>query len=173
MYYGNIKPFSVENGPGIRVSLFVSGCTHKCQDCFSPDTWNFQYGNPFTEETEKEILEMLSPDYVAGITLLGGDPTEPVNQRALMPLLRQIKGQFPGKDVWVYSGYVYEDFLEGGRAVCEVTKEFLSLCDVLVDGPFEKEKKNLMLSYRGSENQRIIDLKRTLETGNIEELQFD
>ena len=173
MYYGNIKPFSVENGPGVRVSLFISGCTHKCQGCFSADTWNFQYGQPYTEETEEEVLQMLAPDYIAGITLLGGDPTEPVNQRGLLSLLRKIKLRFPQKNVWVYSGYVYEDFLEGGRANCEATEEFLSLCDVMVDGPFVQEKKNLMLSYRGSENQRIVDLKRTREKGQVEELCFD
>lgn len=172
MHYGNIKPFSVENGPGIRVSLFVSGCTHRCQGCFSADTWNFQYGQPFTKETEKEILSMLAPDYVAGLTLLGGDPTEPVNQRALLPLLRSVKEHFPQKDVWVYTGYVYEDFLQGGRAECEITKEFLSLCDVMVDGPFIQEKRNLMLSYRGSENQRIIGLRETEKSGQVKELCF-
>lgn len=172
MHYGNIKPFSVENGPGIRVSLFVSGCTHRCQGCFSADTWNFQYGQPFTKETEKEILSMLAPDYVAGLTLLGGDPTEPVNQRALLPLLRSVKEHFSQKDVWVYTGYVYEDFLQGGRAECEITKEFLSLCDVMVDGPFIQEKRNLMLSYRGSENQRIIDLRETEKSGQVKELCF-
>lgn len=173
MYYGNIKPFSVENGPGVRVSLFISGCTHKCQGCFSADTWNFEYGQPFTEKTEQEILNMLAPDYIAGITLLGGDPTEPVNQKGLLPLLRKIKKELPQKDIWVYSGYVYEDFVAGGRAYCEATEEFLSYCDVMVDGPFVLSKRNLMLSYRGSENQRIIDIKKTRENGWIEELHFD
>ena len=173
MYYGNIKPFSVENGPGVRVSLFISGCTHKCQGCFSADTWNFEYGQPFTEKTEQEILNMLAPDYIAGITLLGGDPTEPVNQKGLLSLLRKIKKELPQKDIWVYSGYVYEDFVAGGRAYCEATEEFLSYCDVMVDGPFVLSKRNLMLSYRGSENQRIIDIKKTRENGWIEELHFD
>lgn len=173
MYYGNIKPFSVENGPGVRVSLFISGCTHKCQGCFSADTWNFKYGQLFTEETEREVLNMLAPDYIAGITLLGGDPTEPVNQKGLLPLLQKIKKKFPQKDIWVYSGYVYEDFATGGRAYCEATEEFLSYCDVMVDGPFVLSKRNLMLSYRGSENQRIIDIKKTRENGWIEELHFD
>lgn len=172
MHYGNVKPFSIENGPGIRVSLFVSGCTHRCQGCFSADTWNFQYGQPFTEESANEVLDMLAPDYVAGLTLLGGDPTEPVNQRALLPLLRSVRQQFPQKDVWVYSGYVYEDFLHGGRAECEATEEFLSLCDVMVDGPFIQAKRNLMLSYRGSENQRIIDLNETRKSGRVSELSF-
>jgi len=173
MYYGNIKPFSIENGPGVRVSLFVSGCTHKCQGCFSADTWDFAYGRPFTEQTEDEIIEMLRPDYMAGITLLGGDPTEPVNQKALLPLLRKIKAEYPNKDVWVYSGYLYEDFQKGKRAYCDATDEFMALCDVLVDGPFVQAKRNLLLSYRGSENQRIIDLHKTRETGQIEELSFD
>lgn len=173
MYYGNIKPFSVENGPGVRVSLFVSGCTHKCQGCFSADTWNFQFGQPFTDETQQEIISMLAPDYIAGLTLLGGDPTEPVNQKGLLPLLRTVKQKYPEKDVWVYSGYWYEDFAEGGRAYCEATEEFLDCCDVMVDGPFLASKKNLLLSYRGSENQRIIDVKKTKESGRIVELNFD
>lgn len=173
MYYGNIKPFSVENGPGVRVSLFISGCTHRCQGCFSADTWNFEYGQPFTEETEQLLLDMLEPDYIAGITLLGGDPTEPVNQKGLLPLLRKIKESFPQKSIWVYSGYLYEDFAEGGRAYCEATEEFLSYCDVMVDGPFVQAKRNLMLSYRGSENQRIIDIKKTKENNKVEELHFD
>lgn len=172
MYYGRIKPFSIENGPGIRVSLFVSGCTHHCQGCFSRETWAFDYGEPFTGGTEDTILSMLEPDYIAGLTLLGGDPTEPVNQQALLPLLYRVKER-PGKDIWVYSGYLYEELLPGGRANCESTKEFLSLCDVLVDGPFIEAQKNLMLSFRGSENQRIIDLKQTAETGVVTELYWD
>lgn len=172
MYYGNIKPFSIENGPGVRVSLFVSGCTHHCEECFSEQTWDFHYGQPFTEETEDEIIEMLRPDYIAGLTLLGGDPTEPVNQRALLPLLRKVYMQFPEKDVWVYSGYLYEDFLPGGRANCDATEEFISLCDVMVDGPYEKEKRNLMRSYCGSDNQRIIALRESERTGKVAELCF-
>lgn len=172
MYYGNIKPFSVENGPGVRVSLFVSGCSHHCEECFSEPTWDFQYGQPFTEETEEEIIELLKPDYIAGLTLLGGDPTEPVNQRALLPLLHKVRTQLPEKNVWVYSGYLYEDFQPGGRANCDITGEFIGLCDVMVDGPFQKSKRNLMLSYRGSENQRIIDLRETERMGKVVELHF-
>ncbi len=172
MYYGRIKQFSIENGPGIRVSLFVSGCTHHCQGCFSRETWAFDYGEPFTKETEERILAMLEPDYIAGLTLLGGDPAEPVNQQALLPLLGRVKAE-TGKDIWVYSGYLYEELLPGGRANCESTKEFLSLCDVLVDGPYIEAQKNLMLSFRGSENQRIIDLSRTAETGIVTELFWD
>ncbi len=173
MYYGNIKPLSIENGPGVRVSLFVSGCTHHCPDCFSADTWDFAYGQPFTEETEELVIDMLKPDYVSGLTLLGGDPGEIVNQRAILPLLRRIGSKLPQKDIWIYSGYVYEDFLPGGRAYCDVTEELLAHCDVMVDGPFIREQKNLMLSFRGSENQRIIDLKRTAEVGTPVILEVD
>lgn len=173
MYYGNIKPLSIENGSGVRVSLFVSGCTHRCEDCFSAQTWDFRYGKPYTRETEDTVVGMLRPDYVAGLTLLGGDPAELSNQRALLPLLLRIKRELPEKDVWVYSGYLYEDFLPGGPANCEVTEQFLALCDVMVDGPFVQEKKNKMLSFRGSENQRIIDLRKTRESGQVTVLQLD
>lgn len=167
MNYANIKTYSIENGTGVRVSLFVSGCTHHCKDCFNEQAWDFGYGNPFTEETENAVIEALTPDYMAGITLLGGEPMELVNQRGLLPLLKRIRKELPQKTVWAYTGYVYEDLLEGGRAHCEVTEELLSLCDILVDGPFIAEKKNISLRFRGSENQRIIDLKATRETGKV------
>lgn len=167
MNYANIKTYSIENGTGVRVSLFVSGCTHHCKDCFNEQAWDFGYGNPFTEDTENAVIEALTPDYMAGITLLGGEPMEPVNQRGLLPLLKRIRKELPQKTVWAYTGYVYEDLLEGGRAHCEVTEELLSLCDILVDGPFIAEKKNISLRFRGSENQRIIDLKATRETGKV------
>lgn len=167
MNYANIKTYSIENGTGVRVSLFVSGCTHHCKDCFNEQAWDFGYGAPFTEETENAVIEALAPDYMAGITLLGGEPMEPVNQRGLLPLLKRIRKELPQKTVWAYTGYVYEDLLEGGRAHCEVTEELLSLCDILVDGPFIAEKKNISLRFRGSENQRIIDLKTTRETGKV------
>ncbi len=167
MNYANIKTYSIENGTGVRVSLFVSGCTHHCKDCFNEQAWDFEYGNPFTEDTENAVIEALTPDYMAGITLLGGEPMEPVNQRGLLPLLKRIRKELPQKTVWAYTGYVYEDLLEGGRAHCEVTEELLSLCDILVDGPFIAEKKNISLRFRGSENQRIIDLKATRETGKV------
>ena len=167
MHYGKIKPVTIENGPGVRVSLFVSGCTHCCPGCFSEMKWDFSYGEHFTAETETAVIDMLRPDYIAGLTLLGGDPGEPENQRALLPLLRRIRRELPARDVWVYSGYVYEDFLPSGRANCDITAEFLSLCDVLVDGPFIAERKNRMLSFRGSENQRIVDLRGTEETGSV------
>lgn len=167
MNYANIKTYSIENGTGVRVSLFVSGCTHHCKDCFNEQAWDFEYGNPFTEDTENAVIEALAPDYMAGITLLGGEPMEPANQRGLLPLLKRIRKELPQKTVWAYTGYVYEDLLEGGRAHCEVTEELLSLCDILVDGPFIVEKKNISLRFRGSENQRIIDLKATRETGKV------
>lgn len=161
MNYAEIKPYSIENGTGVRVSLFVSGCRHHCRECFNQETWDFSYGKPFTGETEERILRELAPDYIAGLTLLGGDPTEPENQRALLPLLRRIRKELPGKTVWTYSGYLYEDFLPGGRAYCEATEEYLSLVDIMVDGPFILEQKNISLRFRGSANQRIIDVQRT------------
>ena len=167
MNYANIKTYSIENGTGVRVSLFVSGCTHHCKDCFNAEAWDFEYGKPFTKETEDEVIEDLRPDYMAGITLLGGEPMEPVNQRGLISLIRRIREELPQKTIWIYSGYVYEDFKDGGRAHCEVTDEILSLCDILVDGPFVEEKKNISLRFRGSENQRIIDLKKTRVEGKV------
>lgn len=167
MNYANIKTYSIENGTGVRVSLFVSGCTHHCKNCFNAEAWDFEYGKPFTKETEDEIIEDLRPDYMAGITLLGGEPMEPVNQRGLISLIRRIREELPQKTIWIYSGYVYEDFKDGGRAHCEVTDEILSLCDILVDGPFVEEKKNISLKFRGSENQRIIDLKKTRAAGKV------
>lgn len=167
MNYANIKTYSIENGTGVRVSLFVSGCTHHCKNCFNAEAWDFEYGKPFTKETEDEIIEDLRPDYMAGITLLGGEPMEPVNQRGLISLIRRIREELPQRTIWIYSGYVYEDFKDGGRAHCEVTDEILSLCDILVDGPFVEEKKNISLRFRGSENQRIIDLKKTRAAGKV------
>ena len=167
MNYGEIKPYSIENGTGVRVSLFVSGCRHHCKECFNQETWDFSYGKPFTKETEDTIIDMLRPDYIAGLTLLGGDPTEPENQEGLLPLLRRIKTELPKKTVWTYSGYLFEDFLPGGRAHTDATDEYLSLCDIMVDGPFVLEKKNITLRFRGSENQRIIDIKASLKEKKI------
>ncbi len=158
MNYAQIKPVTIENGTGVRVSLFVSGCRHHCRDCFNPETWDFGYGKPFTAETEEEVLRALSPSYIAGLTLLGGDPGEPENQEALLPLLRKLRARLPEKTVWIYSGYLHEDFLPGGRAHCAASEEFLALSDILVDGPFVAEQKDISLPFRGSANQRIIDL---------------
>ncbi len=168
MNYAEIKNYDIANGLGVRVSLFVSGCTHHCKGCFNPMTWDFSYGKPFTQDTQNELLEMLSPDYIDGLTLLGGEPMEPDNQRGLLPFLREVRKRFPSKNIWCYTGYLLdEELLKPSRARCEVTDEMLSLIDVLVDGEFVEEKKNISLSFRGSENQRLIDLPTTLSTGSI------
>lgn len=167
MYYAELKKHTIENGTGVRVSLFVSGCRHHCRGCFNEETWDFEYGKPFTEEVCEEIIEALRPDYIAGLTLLGGDPAEPENQEALLPLLKRIKKELPGKDVWIYTGYLYEDLKPQGRAYCSASAAFLSLCDIMVDGPFLLEKKNLSLKFCGSENQRIIDLAETEKNGSV------
>lgn len=161
MHYGNIKEIDIADGPGVRVSLFVSGCRHHCKGCFNPETWDFEYGEPYTEETQEKILGLLAPDYIQGFTLLGGEPFEPENQRVLAGLLRRIKERYPGKDIWCYSGYLYdEDLAEGGRVHTEVTDEMLSYIDVLVDGEFVVELKDVTLVFRGSSNQRIIELRK-------------
>ena len=159
MNYGAIKDYDIANGPGVRVSLFVSGCRHHCKGCFNPETWNFQYGEPFTEGTEARILEALSPSYIQGFTLLGGEPFEPENQRVLVGLLKKIRAAYPTKDIWCYTGYLYDiDLPEGGKVHTEVTDEMLSYIDVLVDGEFVEAQKDITLVFRGSSNQRILDI---------------
>lgn len=168
MYYGNIKKLDIADGPGVRVTLFVSGCTHHCEECFNPETWDFHYGKPFTAQTEEELLAALAPDHVKGLTLLGGEPMEPVNQKALLPFLRRVRERYPTKTVWCYSGYTFEELTDPAlacRARCDTTDEMLSLIDVLVDGEFKKDLKNIMLRFRGSENQRILDLGASLTEG--------
>lgn len=167
MNYGAIKKCDIANGVGVRTVLFVSGCTHHCKGCFQPETWNFDYGERYTKETEDEIIESLRPDYVDGITLLGGEPFEPENQRELVKLLRRIKKELPQKTVWSFSGYTYEELTGDSRAVCEGTKEMLSMLDVLVDGEFVEAKRNISLRFRGSENQRLIDMNKTRKEGKI------
>lgn len=167
MNYGEIKNYDIANGEGVRVSLFVSGCTHRCKGCFNSDTWDFAYGNPYTSETENNIINMLRPNYINGLSLLGGEPMEPENQRILIKLLRRVKKEFPKKDIWCYTGYTFEELISGGRARCECTDEFLSYIDVLVDGKFILERKNISLAFRGSENQRIIDIPQTFLNGKI------
>ena len=168
MYYGTIKNCDIANGIGVRVTLFVSGCTNHCPGCFQPETWSFTYGEPFTEETESKLLDMLAPDYINGLTLLGGDPFEPENQRALLPFLKKVKAAFPNKTIWAFSGFEYEDMLRiGCHPHCEVTEEMLGLIDVLVDGPFVESKKDIGLRFRGSSNQRLIDLNKTREAGRL------
>ena len=168
MNYATIKNRDIANGPGVRVSLFVSGCTHCCKGCFNAVAWDFDYGQPFTQETVDSILEMLRPAFVKGITLLGGEPFEPQNQPALVELLRQIKKTYPEKSIWAFSGYLFDrDILAGRLGDPEVTKEFVSYLDVLVDGPFVEEKKDLSLRFRGSANQRIIDVPASLRQGEV------
>lgn len=168
MNYGEIKKTDIGNGEGVRVSLFVSGCTHHCQGCFNRETWDFSYGKPFTEETQQEIVGLLNADYISGLSILGGEPFEPENQRALLPLLRQVKERYPGKNIWCYTGYLFDrELLNESRARCEVTDEILSLTDVLVDGEFIQEQRNISLRFRGSENQRIIDVPKSLKEGRV------
>jgi len=159
MYYGAIKKFDVADGEGVRVSLFVSGCRNCCPGCFQPETWNFNYGKEFTADTIREILEALKPSHIQGFSLLGGDPFEEENQEVLIELLELIKETYPEKDIWCWTGYLYEDLIEGGKKHTEYTDKMLKLTDVLIDGPFIQEKKNLMLKFRGSENQRLLHLK--------------
>ena len=169
MNYADIKHCDVANGPGVRVSLFVSGCTHHCKECFNPETWDFDYGKPFTDETIKQILKYLAPEYIKGLTLLGGEPFEPENQRALVPFLRRVRAQYPDKDIWAYSGFTLDKELtvDGTHPRCEVTDEMLSLIDILVDGRYVDAQRNISLRFRGSENQRIIDMDRTRAAGRI------
>ena len=168
MYYGEIKKCDIANGEGVRVSLFVSGCTHHCPGCFNQDTWDFCYGKEYTDETEQEILDALSPDYINGLSLLGGEPFEPQNQKVLVQLLRKVREQYPQKTVWCYSGYLFDrELLSESRARCEYTDEMLSMIDILVDGRFVEKLKDIRLVFRGSSNQRIIDVKKSLESGKI------
>ncbi len=168
MKYATIKEIDVANGPGIRVSLFVSGCTHHCKGCFNPETWNFNYGDDFTPEVEERILEAMKPAYIKGFSLLGGEPFEPQNQEALLPFLRRVKAAYPDKTIWCYSGYDFEkDMLTGNLGPWEVTHEMLTLIDVLVDGEFVLEKKNPNLRFRGSENQRVIRVADSLNSDTV------
>lgn len=168
MNYAKINECDIANGIGVRVTLFVSGCTHKCKGCFNAEAWDFSYGEPFTEKTEQELLTLLSPDYIDGLTLLGGEPFEPQNQRALYPFLEMVKKQYPNKSIWCFTGYTLEsDLLNVSRARCEVTDKMLSLIDVLVDGEFVEELKDISLRFKGSSNQRLIDLKKTLADSKI------
>ena len=163
MNYATIKNCDIANGPGVRVSLFVSGCTHRCPGCFNEVAWDFGYGQPFTQETIDHILDLLKPDYIQGLTLLGGEPFEPQNQNAVVELLRQVRKAYPRKSIWAFSGYLFEKDILSGRL--GDTAEYLSYLDVLVDGPFVESKKNLSLRFRGSENQRLIDVPASLASG--------
>lgn len=165
MNYATIKWTDVANGPGVRVSLFVSGCTHRCEGCFNPEAWDFAYGQPFTTEEERKIITALAPEHIKGLSLLGGEPFEPENQQVLLPFLRRVREAQPEKSVWCYSGYTLEELRGEGRARCECTDEMLFLLDVLVDGEFVLEQKDLNLRFRGSANQRVLDVPRSLAAG--------
>ncbi|MGE4277376.1 MAG: anaerobic ribonucleoside-triphosphate reductase activating protein [Lawsonibacter sp.] len=170
MNYADIRPIDVANGPGVRVSLFVSGCSHHCKGCFNPETWDFDYGRPFGAEQEAEILALLGRSYIHGLSLLGGEPFEPQNQEPVLRLAQLVRTKFPSKDIWCYSGYRFEDLLAG--AVGNHSRALLQELDVLVDGPFILEQKNLSLRFRGSENQRLIDVPASLHAGNVVLLDY-
>ncbi len=168
MNYATIKNCDIANGPGVRVSLFVSGCRHHCKGCFNEIAWDFDYGTPFTDETIDLILKMLAPNHIQGLTLLGGEPFEPENQPELVKLLRRVKSLYPDKSIWAFSGYLFDkDILPGNLGPAQITEEFVSYLDVLVDGRFVEEKKDLTLRFRGSSNQRLIDVKKSIASDRI------
>ena len=167
MHYGEIKKTDIANGVGVRVSLFVSGCRHHCEDCFNKMTWAFDYGEEYTQATEDMIIGYLSPDYIKGLTLIGGEPFEKENQDALLSLTERVKKELPHKDIWCYSGFTFEEITGKSRAAGDTAVALLKNIDVLVDGRFEKDKKDIRLKFCGSSNQRIIDVKKTLSQGEI------
>ncbi|MBE5906138.1 MAG: anaerobic ribonucleoside-triphosphate reductase activating protein [Lachnospiraceae bacterium] len=169
MNYGQIYYTDTANGPGCRTVLFVSGCTHHCKGCFNQETWDFNYGHPFTKEVEDEIVASLRPGYIAGLTILGGEPMEPVNQETVLRLIRRVRDEVPGKTIWVYSGYTWEQLRDVGNLRChtDITEELLRMVDVLVDGEFHEEERNITLLFRGSENQRLIDVAKSIQQGGI------
>ena len=169
MYYGELKNCDIANGEGVRVTLFVSGCTNHCKDCFQPQTWDFCYGRPFTSETEEEIFAELDKPFVNGLSLLGGEPFEPANQRELLPFLLRLRERYPGKTVWCFTGFRLDDELlrDGAYPRCEVTDKMLRCIDILVDGRFEAKLKDISLQFRGSSNQRIINVSKTLNEKRI------
>lgn len=166
MHFASIKNCDIANGVGVRISLFVSGCTHHCHNCFNQEAWDFNYGQQFTKTQEDQIIDLLKPDYIAGLSLLGGEPMEDLNQKGLLPFVKRVKQIYPNKTIWCYSGYTYEYLLEKSKTQ-EYTKEFLSLIDVLVDGKYVEELHDLSLRFRGSSNQRIIDVPKTLQQDKI------
>lgn len=167
MNYAEIKNCDIANGPGVRISLFVSGCTHHCPGCFNEIAWDFAYGEPFTKEVEDRLLTMLKPSYIKGLTILGGEPFEPQNQAPIVKFLRRVKEAYPHKTIWAYSGYLYDTIISGKLGNMETTREYLSYLDVLVDGPFIEAKKNLSLRFKGSENQRIIDVPASMAANQV------
>lgn len=168
MNYATIKEHDTANGTGVRVSLFVSGCTHHCKECFNPEAWDFAYGQKYTKEVEDEIIRLLGRNYIKGLSLLGGEPFEPANQKELVKLVKRAKQEYPNKTIWAYSGYTFDsDLAEGGKAHTDVTNEMLSCIDVLVDGEFVVALKDLKLHFRGSSNQRIIDVQSSLKQNKV------
>lgn len=167
MHVANVKFYDIANGEGVRTSLFVSGCRHHCKNCFNAEAWDFTFGTPYTKKTEEEIIASLAPDYIAGLTVLGGEPFEPENQAEVLSLVTAVKSRYPHKTVWVYSGFTYEELLSGSRAATDTARALLQQIDVLVDGRFIEEQKNISLAFRGSENQRVIDLPQTLQQGCV------
>ena len=168
MNYALIRKNDIANGPGVRVSLFVSGCRHHCKGCFNPETWSFSYGKPFTDESAEEILRALKPEYISGLSLLGGEPFEPENQAALVKLTALVRERYPKKNIWCYSGFTFETQLSKGKVGDpETCLALLRNIDVLVDGKFERDKKDLRLRWKGSSNQRVIDIRETFKTGEI------
>ncbi|MGM9971763.1 MAG: anaerobic ribonucleoside-triphosphate reductase activating protein [Anaeroplasmataceae bacterium] len=168
MNYATIKNFDIANGEGVRVSLFVSGCRHHCVGCFNSIAWDFEYGEPFTDDVEKKLLEMLENENIRGLSLLGGEPFEPENQRGLIDFIRKYKALLPNKDLWCYTGFLFDsDLKHGGKAYTEVTDELLSYIDVLVDGKFMIDLKDISIKFRGSRNQRIIDVKKSIKENKV------
>ena len=168
MNYGNIKFNDIANGEGVRTSLFVSGCTHHCKHCFNPETWDFNYGNKFTEDVENKIIESLKPSHISGLTLLGGEPMEPANQKVLLEFVKRVKQIYPQKTIWCYTGYLFdEELLKPSRAHCPWTRELLSYIDILIDGEFKYELKDITLRFKGSSNQRVIDVKESLTQNQV------
>lgn len=168
MNYADIKKIDVANGEGIRVSVFVSGCNHHCKGCFNQCAWDFNYGKKFTEKEEQQIIDYMNHDYISGLSLLGGEPLEPKNQEGLLPLVKKVKEKFPDKNIWCYTGFDFEKDVVGKMAKNnETTRELLKYIDIIVDGKFEEDKKDLKLQFRGSSNQKIVDVKKSLQTGQI------
>ena len=167
MYYGKIKKYDISNGPGVRTSLYVSGCRNHCKGCFNPETWNFLYGHEFTDDTLKEIIDASKPDYIEGITIVGGEPLEPENQETVLEIIKEFKKRYPSKTIWMFSGYTYDGQIKKWCKELPWTKEIINNLDVLVDGKFEIDLKDPELGFRGSSNQRIIDIKKTLKEGKI------
>ena len=168
MNYADIKKIDVANGEGVRVSVFVSGCNHHCKGCFNQCAWDFNYGKEFSEKEEQQIIDYMNHDYISGLSLLGGEPLEPKNQEGLLPLVKKVKEKFPNKDIWCYTGFDFEkDVVEKMAKNNETTRELLKYIDIIVDGKFEEDKKDLKLQFRGSSNQKIVDVKKSLQTGQI------